>query len=384
VSAWTEAGCRPRRKTLVAALAAVLSLLGCAPATLVPYRPQDAPTVTLPLALAGVRDERAAFAALFQAQLAVTAQGGGASIGEWLHGVPAAAALPSAPGVMTQARFAAMAPGTSVLLVPGLFGDCVGAQSVPFGDGVVRSVERSPREAYRQYDDLGLGSIRLVALPGRASSEANGVLLADAIRAEAARPGVERIVLVVYSKGLADALHALDRLERDGGLPPSIVALVSVAGPVMGTPLADWFEGAYETVSPWVNPLDCTPAQGGDLASLTRRERLAWLLAHPLPAGIARFSIVAHTVAEETAPPLRIPAAWLAAIDPRNDGQLIASDAILPGSTLLAEARADHWDVALPRNRDPNAFMRSMASGRDYPREALFRAMLIWVVGGGP
>lgn len=184
--------------------------------------------------------------------------------------------------------------------------------------------------------------------------------------------------------GLADALHVLDLHERDGGPPLSIVALESIAGAVMGTPLADRFEDAYETVSPWVAPLDCTPAQGGDLASLTRRERLARLVAHPLPAGLARYSIVAHAVPEEVAPPLRIPATWLAAVDPRNDGQIIASDVILPGSTQLAEARADHWGVALPRNRGPNAFMRSMASGRDYPRATLFRAMLIRVVDGCP
>ena len=42
---------------------------------------------------------------------------------------------------------------------------------------------------------------------------------------------------------------------------------------------------------------------------------------------------------------------------------------------MLAEARSDHWDVALPRNRDPNAWMRALTSGRDFPREALFRAV---------
>jgi hypothetical protein len=84
------------------------------------------------------------------------------------------------------------------------------------------------------------------------------------------------------------------------------------------------------------------------------------------------------------APPLRLTARQLAAIDPRNDGQLIAADAILPGSTLLAEARADHWDVAIPRDRDPNALLRATTSGRGYPREALFRAMLKWVLATAP
>jgi hypothetical protein len=74
----------------------------------------------------------------------------------------------------------------------------------------------------------------------------------------------------------------------------------------------------------------------------------------------------------------------LSVLDARNDGQLLASDAMLPRSTLLAEARADHWDVALPRDRHPNALIRLLSSGRAYPREALFRAMMQWVVGDGP
>ncbi len=70
----------------------------------------------------------------------------------------------------------------------------------------------------------------------------------------------------------------------------------------------------------------------------------------------------------------------MSVVDLRNDGQLFASDTVLPGSVLLAEARADHWDVALPRDRHPNAVVRSMSSGRAYPREALFRATIKWIV----
>jgi len=273
------------------------------------------------------------------------------------------------------------AGSTSVLLVPGMFGDCVSAQSVPFGDGVPRTVQSSPIEAYRQYADLGLLSVRMVPLPGRDSSEANGQQLAAAIRTEAARPGVQRIVLVAYSKGLADALQALDLLQRKGAGLEKVAALVSVAGAVMGTPLADYFQDPYDRLSPLFRPLDCSDTRGADMASIARREQILWLAAHPPPASLAYYSIVAHARPDQMAPPLRAAAAWLDTVNPRNDGQLIASDAILPGSTLLAEARSDHWDVALPFNRDPNAWMRALTSGRDFPREALFRATLVWVLG---
>jgi hypothetical protein len=68
----------------------------------------------------------------------------------------------------------------------------------------------------------------------------------------------------------------------------------------------------------------------------------------------------------------------------RNDGQLLARDAVLPGSTVLATARSDHWDIALPRDRHPSALVRGIGSGRHYPREALLRATLRWVVAHLP
>jgi hypothetical protein len=209
-------------------------------------------------------------------------------------------------------------------------------------------------------------------------------LVAAAIRSEAARPGVRRIVLIGYSKGTADAMEALAQLQVAGQMPAAVKALVSVSGVVMGTPIAERFERLYEAVSPLVQPFDCSPSDGHELASMTRRERGAWLAANPLPSGLRYYSITAHAAREEIAPLLRPVYDQLSAFDVRNDGQLLASDAILPRSALLAEARADHWDVALPRDRHPNAFMRSLSSGRAYPREALFRATIQWVVGDIP
>jgi hypothetical protein len=357
-----------------------ISASACAPATLLPYRPDQPLTVNLPAARAGVTDARAAFGELFAAELRAA---GDARPTPWLHRPPASSAI-TAARPDPASTFASRAGATSVLVAGGLFGDCLGVQAVPFGDGVERPPGSGLDEGYRQYADLGLRSLRLVPLPGRASAQANGRLLADALRVEAQRPGVHRIVLLAYSKGATDALHALDTLRRDGALPEGLLAVVSVAGAVMGTPLADFYQAAYDAISPWVTPFECTPSQGGDMESLTRRARLAWLASNPLPAGVAYYTVVAHAPVDEMAPPLRLTARQLAAIDPRNDGQLIAADAVLPNSTLLAEARADHWDVAIPRDRDPNPLLRATTSGRGYPREALFRAILKWVVATMP
>lgn len=370
-----------RRRAWLAGAGAASLLGGCAPTGLLSYRPDDPPLVTLPLALAGVRDGRLAFARLFERELLAARPG--ARPEDWLHGVAGRAAAGDDGLHALDARFAARRGGTSVLLVPGLFGDCVDDQSVPFGDGVPRPRDRQHAEAYGAYTDLGLHGIRMLPLPGRAATGPNGQRLAAAIHAEAARPGVARLVIVGYSKGAVDAQAALVELQSQGRLPPRL-ALVSVAGPVLGTPLADHFQGLYDAVSPRVDPFGCSASDGHELASITRRERLRWLHTHAPVPGPSYHSVVAWAAADETAPPLRASQAMLRRIDPRNDGQVLAADAVLPGSTLLAAARSDHWDLALPRNRHPDAWVRALTSGRDYPREVLLRAILLWVIGELP
>jgi hypothetical protein len=371
-------------------LAAIVGT-ACAPFAALPDRGLQGPTVTLPLAVAGIADARQPFSELFERELRAVAPAGSNASGRngtdpstantWLHGVPAESLGRVAPSQGLDARFAARAPSTSVLIVPGLLGDCVAAQSVPFGDGVMRTPQRSSTEAYRQYDDLHLLDVRLIPVPGRVSSAANGHRIAEVLRSESQRPGVQRIVIVAYSKGLPDVLHALAELQTSGGVPPTVDALVSVAGVVMGTPVADHFEVLFNSLSPALQPLDCTPSDGQEMTSVTRHERVAWLSAHPPPAGLHYYSIISHAPRDEIAVPLRPMFDMMSVVDLRNDGQLFASDTFLPGSVLLAEARADHWDVALPRDRHPNAVMRSLTSGRAYPREALFRATIRWVVG---
>ena len=338
--------------------------------------------MTLPITRAGITDARQPFAALFEHELQASGGAGDSPrpVNEWLHGVSPGSAARADSFQAIDAAFAVRASSTSVLVIPGLYGDCVEAQSVPFGDGVMRSPVRSRTEAYRQYDDLALAGVRSIALPGRASSAANGRRVAEAIREEAMRPGVRRIVLVEHSKGVQDVVHALDEMQAAGGVPPALAALVSVAGVVMGTPMADHFEVLFNTLSPAIQTLDCTPSDGQEMTSVTRHERVSWLSAHPLPQGLRYYSIISHAARDDIAWPLRPLYDTMSVVDPRNDGQLFASDTVLPGSVLLAEARADHWDVALPRDRHPNAVVRSMSSGRAYPREALFRATIKWIV----
>lgn len=136
----------PFSLVLCAVLAVVLG--GCGPTALVAYRPDDPPTVHLPLAQAQIRDARPAFASLFARELADQPE----TLQAWLHGPgPADANAPLASLSALDERFDAQRAATSVLIVPGLFSDCIGDQSVPFGDGEVRPESEAVRAAYRHY-----------------------------------------------------------------------------------------------------------------------------------------------------------------------------------------------------------------------------------------
>ncbi len=115
----------PACARLATLLLPALLCVACAPAVLLPYRPDQPLTVTLPVALAGLTDARPAFAALLEAELLAA----GATATElWLHGPARGHTKAAAPSGL-QAAFAARAATTSVLVVGGLFGDCLGARS---------------------------------------------------------------------------------------------------------------------------------------------------------------------------------------------------------------------------------------------------------------
>ncbi len=58
----------------------------------------------------------------------------------------------------------------------------------------------------------------------------------------------------------------------------------------------------------------------------------------------------------------------LAETDPANDGLVVASDAIVPGSTLLGYPNADRLAVAMPFEANP------LINHNDYPRAVLLEA----------
>jgi hypothetical protein len=71
----------------------------------------------------------------------------------------------------------------------------------------------------------------------------------------------------------------------------------------------------------------------------------------------------------------------LAYVDPRNDGQVIFFDAIIPAGTLLGFLRADHWALAMPFSRNLGAlpFRATLVDHNAFPREVLLETLVRFV-----
>jgi hypothetical protein len=59
--------------------------------------------------------------------------------------------------------------------------------------------------------------------------------------------------------------------------------------------------------------------------------------------------------------------------------QLVFHDQVIPGSTLMGFANADHWAMAVPVARQHAFAAHTFVSRNDYPREVLFEAVLRFI-----
>lgn len=254
-----------------------------------------------------------------------------------------------------------MAAGLRIFVVSGAFGDCRKLDTIPFGDEIAHLTAQGLK-------------IQAVMVSGRSSPEHNARQLADAV-VQARVAADERVVLIGYSKGAVDILQFIVDFPD---LARQVAAVVSVAGPIYGSPLAsdaDWwyrtfFAGAFSGM--------CDPGDGGVIASLRPDVRREWLEQHPLPRHVGYFSLAAFTTERHLARGLVMPWRMLAGDDRRNDGQVLIEDAVIPHSKLLGYANADHWDVAIAIERQM-PYLSHRESPRTFPRGRLLEALLLYV-----
>ena len=244
-----------------------------------------------------------------------------------------------------------------IVVVPGILGECVEKIATPFEDAIRPMRERG-------------WAVQTLRVSGRAGSAANALAIRDQLRALRLAPD-ERLVLIGYSKGMSDILELL------GGPDQSVIpdgSAVSLTGVVRGTPIADRANRAYRLFRALPLP-GCPAGEGNGVESLTRAYRLRWLATHRLPARLGYFSLPAYTSRDNVSALLKTSWATLARIDPRNDGNVIFSDAVIPKSQVLGYANSGHWALILPFALKAPLTARLFATHNGYPRVVLLESI---------
>jgi hypothetical protein len=250
-----------------------------------------------------------------------------------------------------------------IILVAGAFGECFPKMGKPYQDAAARL----EKIGYR---------IDTTVVSGRSSSSYNAAMIAKTVDGLEIK-ATERLILLGYSKGATDILHFLVDYPK---LAKKVTAVLSVAGVINGTPLADKFAETYENWFKNTTIKACEPGDGGVLKSLKRSVQLPWLAIHPLPQNVRYFSIVAFTNRENVQPGLLFTYDYLRKIDPRNDGQVIFYDQIIPGASLLGYIDLDHWAIAVPVKEKMASSAWEAASNHPHVRALLFEAMILFLV----
>jgi hypothetical protein len=350
-----------RRRWLLSMVVLATLLLGaCSTAPLSPYREDTPPLVLVPAAAAGVQDARARFREVFCAVL----EARGEALPDYR---PCAEALVRV-GDEASGTGAAVDLGPSqrrlvAAVVPGVGWDC-------FADWL--NLRGTVPEHVRQF---GFDQL-LVPVDALSGSAHNARQIRDAIVQMPLSDSGPRLVLVGYSKGAPDILEALVSYPE---IRPRVAAVVSAAGAVGGSPLAnDAEQSDLGLLTRWPGA-KCTPGDGGAIDSLRPATRKAWLAQHPLPAEIPYYSLVSYPEPGRVSAVLKPSYNKLARIDGRNDGQLLFYDQVIPGGTLLGYVNADHWARSVPIARTHDTLGATFVNHNDFPREALLEAVLRFV-----
>lgn len=339
------------------AVAACVALGACAAPPLMPYSTDTPPLVLAPASEAGVEDGRGRFREIYCAVLEARGRGlpDYRPCEEALTHIgvePASTGRPVDLGPSKRRLIAAV--------VPGIGYECFESWLDPPGT-VAQHVRQFGYDALR---------LKVDALSG---TENNARQIRDAIMAMPLDAGAPRLVLIGYSKGAPDILEAVVTYPE---IRSRIAAVVSAAGSIGGSALANDAEQYQADLLRYFPGATCGSGDGGAVASLRPAARKAWLARNPLPRELRYYSLVTFPQPERISSILSSSYDKLARIDPRNDSQVIFYDQVVPGSILLGYLNADHWAVAVPVNRTHALIASMFVTQNAYPREALLEALL--------
>jgi predicted small lipoprotein YifL len=341
------------------AVAAALALTGCGSKPLVPYSVDTPPLVLVSAAQAGVQDQRARFREIYCAVL--DARRDAPDHRPCEDALNRIGSEPAGTG-----RPVDLGPSKRRL---------VGALVAGIGYECFQQWLQPPGTSAQHVRQFGY-DLALLPVDALSSSGHNARQIRDAIMAMPLEPGAPRLVLLGYSKGAPDILEAVVTYPEIRG---RIAAVVSTAGAVGGSALADDSEQYQADMLRHFPGATCGSGDGGGVASLRTGTRRAWMASHPLPRDVRFYSLATLPKPERISSILTGSYDKLARIDARNDSQVIFYDQVIPGSTLVGYLNADHWALAVPIARTRNTLGSLLVTQNAYPREALLEALLRFV-----
>ena len=337
-----------------------LMLSACASKPLVPYTTDTPPLVLLPASEAGVTDKRGRFREITCAVLddhgrelphyrdceqALT------RVGEE-HGAT------GEPVYLGESRHKLIAA-----MVPGIGWECF-ENWLDYQNEFDTEIEKFGFDSY------------IFSIDGMSGTSNNARQIRDAIMDHADELQPEQLVLIGYSKGAPDLLEAVVSYPE---IHPFIAAVVSVAGAVGGSPLANPAKESDLNLLRHIPKSECTEGDGHAVESLRPAVRRQWLQDNPLPPSIRYYSLVTYPSPDRISSVLKSMHKKLSAIDSRNDSQVIFYDQVIPGSTLMGYLNADHWAIAVPIAESHPFVGRHFADKNNYPRKAVFEAVLRFI-----
>lgn len=251
-----------------------------------------------------------------------------------------------------------------IAMIGGIFSDCVRDKVSMFSGA--RSYMQNTKSNI--FSSVKFENIRV---SGYSSSKENAKLISSAI-GKMIIGKAERLIVVSHSKGTSDLIEALASYPN---LSRKIDAVLSVAGVVLGSPLAEK-KSVFEKIFKLVKT-DCRGPDGQGLQSITTVNRQKFLKENKLPKRIKYYSLVGDVTKARTSLMMR-PLRKLLSLQGENEGdsQVPAANAILPDSTVLGYMNADHWAIAMPFEKSFPLLTKTLINKNTFPREIMLSSAI--------